>query len=86
MPAQRLGRVVIPGQFRFRQGGMDLAVANVMHQNRRAPLSAFQLVVVRASNQCVVSFPSLESIVAVSTLEDVQTLTPFEQVTVATTP
>lgn len=42
MGAQGGGGVVLSGQFRFGQGRVDLAVANVVHQDSRAALAALQ--------------------------------------------
>ena len=43
MRPERLGCVVGPRQFRLAQCGMNLAVADVMQQDNRPALAAFQL-------------------------------------------
>ena len=43
MRAQRPGGVIVAGQFRFCQGGVDLLMANVMHEDRLAAFAALEL-------------------------------------------
>ena len=42
MAAQRLGRVEMPGEFSFGQGGVDFLVADVMQQDGRAAFAALE--------------------------------------------
>lgn len=43
MAAKGLGRVEVAGEFRLGQGGVHLAVADVMHQDGRAALATLEL-------------------------------------------